>query len=69
MSLITMGWAHLTVITMGLGQGFRIHRPMVRLFQYGKVRCVDLTPEIEEIDEEIKVTVSDVDSSIGESHD
>ena len=44
MSLITMGWGHLTVITMGLGTSFRLNIPTV-IPQQGKVSFENLTKE------------------------
>ena len=67
MSLITMGWGHATVITMGLGQGFRIHSQISRPFQYGIVRVVNDTPEVEEIEEEIGIKVKDINTDINVS--
>ena len=59
MSLITMGYGHLTVITMGLGTSVRVYSPFVyRPVQRGTVRFVDDTPEIEEVDEIIKVEMT-----------
>lgn len=52
MSLVTMGLSHLTTITMGLGISFRIYNTLIsRPRQYGVVRFVDDTPEVEEIDD------------------
>ena len=60
-----MGWGHLTVITMGLGTGFRIPGGvLLRPVQYGNVRFVDDTSEIEVIDEETEIEMTDMDDGI-----
>ena len=65
MSLITMGYAHATVITMGLGQSFRVQSNIIlRPRQYGSVRFIDDTPEIEVIDEETEIKMTDMDDGI-----
>lgn len=68
MSLITMGYGHLTIITMGLGNSIRIISVEERHAQYGKVEFKNTTPQIEVSEEvvdlsfdekEIKVRISD----------
>ena len=50
MSLITMGWGHLTVITMGLGTSFRIQSVPPRYLQRGTVRITEDTPDIDVVE-------------------
>ena len=45
MSLITMGYGHLTVATMGLGTSFRIAQ-QVYSHRYGTVEFRDTTPTV-----------------------
>jgi len=56
MSLITMGYGHATVITMGLGTGFRIVSQKMRR-QWGKVTYEGLPTQvtIEETTPEVKI--------------
>jgi len=63
MSLITMGWGHMTVITMGLGNSLRpTGQLLITTSQYGKVHVINDTPEIKEIDKDVNIEVTDVKS-------
>ena len=53
MGLITMGYGHLTIVTMGLGNSIRIARQEVR-YQVGEVEFQDLTPTVRLTDKIIK---------------
>lgn len=76
MSLITMGYGHLTVITMGLGNGIRIVRSARMRSQWGTVEFDNVieaisiretTPAVtvEEVEEEVKTTAPDTEVEYG----
>lgn len=46
MGLITMGYGHLTIITMGLGNSIRIARQERFRSKYGTVEFQDTTPMV-----------------------
>jgi len=52
MSLITVGYGHLTIITMGLGNSIRIVKRK-RFRQYGVVEFEDTTPTVRTSDKHI----------------
>ena len=52
MGLITWGYGHLTIITMGLGRSIRIIREQ-RSRQYGEVEFQDTTPTVRASDKPI----------------
>jgi len=74
MSLLTMGYGHLTIITMGLGISSRIAKPVKRLPPLiGKVEFDDipsavefrdLEPEVSFEEEREKVNIEDSDSEV-----
>lgn len=60
MSLITMGWGQMTVITMGLGNGIRIAKSInIMRRQSGHIQFIDEKPDIEAVDDRISITASD----------
>jgi len=63
MSLITMGWGHLSTMTMGLGNSFRIRGQQV-LRRYGTVSFEDTTPEVTTIDRDVAVGFTDSNKGV-----
>lgn len=55
MSLITWGYGHLTIITMGLGHSFRVAAPEPRR-QAGEVSFQDVTPKVKITDELVRTS-------------
>ena len=55
MGLITLGYGHLTIITMGLGNSIRIIQ-QERPYQVGEVSFEDVTPKVVITDEIIKAS-------------
>lgn len=64
MGLITMGYGHLTIITMGLGNSFRIAAPEI-LYQVGEVSFEDVAPKVVITDEIIKASFEDKEKDVG----
>ena len=55
MGLITMGYGHLTIVTMGLGNSIRIIQ-QERPYQVGEVSFEDVAPKVVITDEIIKAS-------------
>jgi len=63
MSLITMGLGHLTILTMGLGNGIRIIQ-QERLYQAGEVSFDDVAPKVTITDELIRTSFEDKERGV-----
>ena len=63
MGLITMGYGHLTIITMGLGNSMRIIQ-QERLYQAGEVSFEDVAPKVVITDELIKTSFEEKEKDV-----
>lgn len=64
MGLLTMGYGHLTIITMGLGNSIRILGQQERLYQAGEVSFEDVAPRIVITDELIKTSFEEREKDV-----
>jgi len=63
MGLITMGYGHPTIITMGLGNSIRIVQQEI-LYQAGEVTFEDVTPKVKITDQLIKASFEEEEKVI-----